>query len=196
MPVPGWTGALGGKKIRTTIAAAECPAGWSGRPGLHRPLRRTSCGSRTSPVATWSGKVYAAFLFDVFWRRVVGWRATTSMSTELVLDHLERGIWSRARDGARSLAVLVHHPDAGSQGGFNWLSQHLEFMEVFHGSSTAGSRPSGSSEVEVAGSSEVPAPRRGRVSGRDRAKGLRLSGCRSRSGRGGSPTLAACHRSI
>jgi putative transposase len=37
-------------------------------------------------VATWSGTVYVAFVFDVFSRWIVGWRATTRMSTELVLD--------------------------------------------------------------------------------------------------------------
>jgi putative transposase len=56
-----------------------------------------------------------AFAFDVFSRRIVGWRAATTMTTELVLDTLEMAIWSRARDGADDLAGLVHHSDAGSQ---------------------------------------------------------------------------------
>ena len=66
-------------------------------------------------VATWSGTVYVAFVFDVFSRRIVGWRAATEMTTELVLDTLEQAIWSRGRDGIDDLTGLVHHNDAGSQ---------------------------------------------------------------------------------
>ena len=65
--------------------------------------------------ATWTGTVYVAFVFDVFSRRIVGWRAATQMTTDLVLDTLEMAIWSRARDGLTDLTGLVHHTDAGSQ---------------------------------------------------------------------------------
>jgi putative transposase len=43
-------------------------------------------------VASWSGTVYVAFVIDVFSRLIVGWRAATSMRTELVLDALEMAI--------------------------------------------------------------------------------------------------------
>lgn len=66
-------------------------------------------------VATWSGTVYVAFIFDVFSRMIVGWRAATSMTTDLVLDTLEHAIWTRRRDGITDLTGLVHHTDAGSQ---------------------------------------------------------------------------------
>lgn len=56
--------------------------------------------------------VYVAFIFDVFSRRVVGWRAATRMTTDLVLDTLEHAIWTRR---AVDLTGLVHHTDAGSQ---------------------------------------------------------------------------------
>lgn len=39
-------------------------------------------------VATWRGFVYVAFVIDVFSRRIVGWRAPTTMHTDLVLDAL------------------------------------------------------------------------------------------------------------
>jgi putative transposase len=45
---------------------------------------------------------------------ITGWRASRSMTTDLVLDALEMGIWQRARTG-RSITGLVHHSDAGSQ---------------------------------------------------------------------------------
>ncbi len=64
---------------------------------------------------TWTGMVYVAFVFDVFSRRILGWRAATSMTTPLVLDCLEQAIWTRKQEGADNLRGLVHHNDAGSQ---------------------------------------------------------------------------------
>jgi transposase InsO family protein len=63
-------------------------------------------------VATWSGFVYVAFVVDAFSRRIVGWRTSTSLRTDLALDALEQAIWDRL-DGDPSR--LVHHSDAGSQ---------------------------------------------------------------------------------
>jgi len=62
-------------------------------------------------VATWSGTVYVAFIIDAFSRAIVGWRAATTMRTDLVLDTLEMAIWAR---GALRRG-LVAHSDAGSQ---------------------------------------------------------------------------------
>jgi len=61
-------------------------------------------------VATWRGFVYVAFVIDVFSRRIVGWRAHTTMRTELVLDALEQALHDRELDGR-----LVVHTDRGSQ---------------------------------------------------------------------------------
>jgi len=66
-------------------------------------------------VSTWSGMVYVAFVIDAYARRILGWRASTSMRTDLVLDTIEHAIWTRARDGVTDLSGLVHHNDAGSQ---------------------------------------------------------------------------------
>ncbi len=63
-------------------------------------------------VATWRGFVYVALVIDVFSRRIVGWRASTSLRTDLALDALEQAIWDRLLAGP---AGLVHHSDAGSQ---------------------------------------------------------------------------------
>jgi putative transposase len=62
-------------------------------------------------VATWSGTVYVALVIDVYSRLIVGWRAATSMRTELVLDALEMAVWRRAS----VLDGLICHSDAGSQ---------------------------------------------------------------------------------
>jgi putative transposase len=66
-------------------------------------------------VPTWTGMVYVAFIFDVFSRRIIGWRAAPRMTTPLVLDALEMALWTRHKDGVTSLTGLVHHTDAGSQ---------------------------------------------------------------------------------
>lgn len=66
-------------------------------------------------VPTWSGMVYVAFVIDAYARRILGWRAATSMRTDLVLDTIEQAIWTRRRDGVTDLAGLIHHHDNGSQ---------------------------------------------------------------------------------
>ncbi len=47
---------------------------------------------------TFAGWVYAAFVIDVFSRRVVGWQLSTSLRTDLALDALEMGLWTRQRE--------------------------------------------------------------------------------------------------
>jgi putative transposase len=58
--------------------------------------------------------VYAAFILDVFSRRVVGWQLSRRLYTDLALDALQMAIWSRTRDGA-DLSHLIHHSDRGVQ---------------------------------------------------------------------------------
>ncbi|GMV11395.1 MAG: putative transposase for insertion sequence element IS986/IS6110 [Gemmatimonadota bacterium] len=64
-------------------------------------------------VATWRGMVYVAVVIDVFSRRIVGWRAHTTMKTALVLDALEQALYDRVLEGAPG--ALVVHSDRGSQ---------------------------------------------------------------------------------
>jgi transposase InsO family protein len=63
-------------------------------------------------VATWRGFVYVAFVIDVFARRIVGWRVSSSLATDFVLDALEQAIYDR-RD--QQIGGLVHHSDRGTQ---------------------------------------------------------------------------------
>jgi putative transposase len=46
-------------------------------------------------VSTWQGFVYVAFDVDVFARRIVGWRVSSSMQTDFVLDALEQALYAR-----------------------------------------------------------------------------------------------------
>ncbi len=65
-------------------------------------------------VRTFAGWVYCAFVLDVFSRRVVGWQVSTSLRTDLALDALNMGLWTRQRDG-HDTGALVHHSDRGVQ---------------------------------------------------------------------------------
>ena len=62
---------------------------------------------------TSSGRVYVAFVFDAQSRRIIGWRAATSMTTPL-LDCLDMALCIRRREGVLGFAGLTHHTDAGS----------------------------------------------------------------------------------
>ncbi|KZW99701.1 transposase, partial [Pseudoalteromonas luteoviolacea] len=53
---------------------------------------------------------YVAFVIDVFSRYIVGWRVSTTMHTELILDALEQAIWHRG-----DTRGLIHHSIRGSQ---------------------------------------------------------------------------------
>jgi putative transposase len=61
--------------------------------------------------STWSGVVYVAFIIDVFSRRLVGWKASRSMTADLVVDALNMAAWTRAT----KLDGLICHTDAGAQ---------------------------------------------------------------------------------
>ena len=63
-------------------------------------------------VATWRGFVYVALVIDVFARRIVGWRVSSSLRTDFVLDALEQAICDRGGDTS---PALVHHSDRGTQ---------------------------------------------------------------------------------
>ena len=63
-------------------------------------------------VATWRGFVYVAFVIDVFARRIVGWRASTSLRSDLALDALEQALYDRPIAESER---LVHHSDRGVQ---------------------------------------------------------------------------------
>jgi len=75
-------------------------------------------------VATWQGFVYAAFVIDVFARRIVGWRVAASLATDFVLDALEQAIHARRDD---PITGLVHHSDRGVQYGDGRVARPFGF---------------------------------------------------------------------
>jgi putative transposase len=109
----GLKGVLRGKKVITTQpdTSQPCPDDKVNRQFMaDRPNKLWV--SDFTYVQTWAGTVYVAFVIDVFARRIVGWRASTSMKTQFVLDALEQAIWQRKTPDNKS---LVHHSDRGSQ---------------------------------------------------------------------------------
>jgi putative transposase len=109
----GIAGVVRGKPKRTTIPAAVAE-----RPGdlVDRRFRAVAPNrlwvADLTYVRTWSGFCYVAFIIDVYSRRIVGWRVSTSLRTDLALDALEMAIWARRAD---DLDGLIHHSDRGVQ---------------------------------------------------------------------------------
>ena len=66
-------------------------------------------------VSTLDGWVYVAFVIDAYARRILGWKVSTSMTTDLVLDAINQAIFTRHREGVKDLSGLIHHNDAGAQ---------------------------------------------------------------------------------
>jgi len=154
----GLEGARRGRQHRTTIpdpSAARAADLVQRRFTPERPDRLWVADF--TYVATWSGTVYVAFVLDAYSRRILGWRAARSMKTALVLDALEMALWTRQRQGVADLDGLVHHSDAGSQGGLNRSSQHLVITEVFDGTTSAAGGSGLAAGDAVAGAAD-PGP--------------------------------------
>ena len=108
----GLQGVRRGKVVRTTIGDASAA----------RPLDRVNRQFKAERpnqlwvsdftyVSTWQGWLYVAFVIDVFARRIVGWRVSSSMRTDFVLDALEQALYARQPEPQ----ALIHHSDRGSQ---------------------------------------------------------------------------------
>ncbi len=107
----GLEGARRGKVVKTTFPDKTLPC----------PLDRVNRQFRADRpnqlwvadftyVSTWQSWLYVAFVIDVFARRIVGWRVSSSMHTDFVLDALEQALYARQPE-----LGLVHHSDRGSQ---------------------------------------------------------------------------------
>ncbi len=108
----GLRGAVRGRAFKVTTVADE---------SAHRPsdlVQREFSATRPNQlwvadityVATWTGFVYVAFVIDVFSRRIVGWRVSRSLRSDLALDALEQALHARSPDDG-----LIHHSDRGVQ---------------------------------------------------------------------------------
>jgi putative transposase len=122
----GLVGVVRGKPVRTTVPDPD------GVRAADLVKRQFAAGAPNrlwvadfTYVATWAGTVYVAFAIDVFSRKIVGWRASTSKETDLVLDAIDMGLRGRRYRPGPGSDRLVHHSDAGSQYTSFRFTQHL-----------------------------------------------------------------------
>lgn len=113
MRAQGLRGAVRGKRAKTTIPDEL----------LERPLDQVKRNFQVERpnalwvadltyVMTWRGFVYVAFVIDAFARRIVGWKVSHSLHTDIALDALEQALWSRK---VNHDSGLIHHSDRGVQ---------------------------------------------------------------------------------
>ncbi len=109
----GIAGVRRGKQVITTVPdrSVPCPQDLVNRQfQVDRPNRLWVADF--TYVSTWQGWLYVAFVIDTFANRIVGWRTSSRMTTDFVLDALEQAIYDRKPASADG---LVHHSDRGSQ---------------------------------------------------------------------------------
>ncbi len=70
---------------------------------------------------TREGKVYLCAIKDVFSNRIVGYSIDSRMKARIAVNALEMAVAHRGRPTG-----VILHSDRGSQGEFNWSSQHLD----------------------------------------------------------------------
>ena len=194
------TGLVRGRRYRTTIPAKHGRrAGGPARRGFTAPApepqlghrlhlrRRPGPGSSTSrssstcsPGRSWAGTPRPS-------------RTPRSSRTAC-----EMALWRRDHTGRPVAGGLIHHSDAGSQGGFNWSSQHLDHGGVRWDEQRGRSRFGRiGRQMRVAGPADGgvargPASGSGRRSpGADDEDAASRSACRRPVGSGGFVTLAA-----
>ena len=102
----------------------------------------------------WEGVVFFSFVIDAYSRKVIGWQFAGHMRTDLVLDALRMALAARA-PGAD--VALIHHSDAGSQGGFMWSSQRSMKEGCDGQAGWVDGGVDGQGAVEVAGGAVVAA---------------------------------------
>ena len=113
MRLLGLHGVVRGKKFKTTI-----PDELADR--RQDRVNRTFTVSRPNAlwvadltyVATWRGLVFVAFVIDAFARRIVGWRVSSSLRSDIALDALEQALYDREIGNGDD---LIHHSDRGVQ---------------------------------------------------------------------------------
>ena len=112
MKAMGLQGVVRGKKVIATTpdTSQPCPDDKVNRAFVAEMPNQLWVSDFTH-VSTWQGTAYVAFVIDVFARKIVGWRVSTSMTTAFVLDALNQAICQRTP----SEPGLVHHSDRGSQ---------------------------------------------------------------------------------
>ncbi len=113
MKAMGLKGVVRGKPHRTAFSdkSAACPLDRVNR-SFEAPAPNVFWVSDFTCVANWSGFVCAAFMIDVYARKIVRWRASRSALASLVLNAREQAPHDRRPVPGGGLFC---HPDRGSQ---------------------------------------------------------------------------------
>jgi len=109
--------------------AETCTSGSEGGP-RKRAGRKTGTAPWPDPytyLRCWEGRVFFAFVIDVYSRMVVGWQFANHMRADLVLDALRMALHLR---GTGADVELIHHSDAGGQYVSNDYTQTLDDHRV------------------------------------------------------------------
>jgi putative transposase len=116
MHVLGLRGTSRGKVKRTTVADPAAPRAEDlvGR-NFAPPAPDLLWVADFTYISTLAGWVYVAFVIDAYARRILGWKASSSMTAELVLAAVDQAVFTRKRQGVNNFDRLIHHNDAGSQ---------------------------------------------------------------------------------
>jgi putative transposase len=118
----GLEGVRRGKVVRTTVPDTVLPCPLD---RVHRQFKADRPNqlwvSDFTYVSTWQGWLYVAFVIDVFARRIVGWRVSSTIRTDFALDALEQALYARQPERTDA---LIHHSDRGSQLRFKESLQH------------------------------------------------------------------------
>jgi putative transposase len=149
----GLRGVRRGKVVRTTIGdktAARPLDRVNGQFKADRPNQLWV--SDFTYVSTWQGWQYVAFVIDVYARRIVGWRRSSSMRTDFVLDALEQALYDRQPERTDA---LIHH--SGIAGGQRWADGRTAQAQVFFGKirNLAGAATRPESTSHSGGATEV-----------------------------------------
>ena len=86
-------------------------------------LNRKWYGDGTG-VPTDEGKLYLDSVLDMGSRRIVGFALGEHHDADLATSALQMAV--AVRGGKQAITGVIFHTDQGSEGGFNWSSQHLD----------------------------------------------------------------------
>jgi transposase InsO family protein len=96
----GLRGVIRGKIVRTTVPDPKAPCPLDRVNRVFKADRPNQLWvSDFTDVSTWQGWLYVAFVIDVFARCIVGWRVSSSMRTDFVLDALKQALCPPTRAG-------------------------------------------------------------------------------------------------
>jgi putative transposase len=126
MRANGWRGIRRGRKVRTTIAGRHTAGDLVDRQFHAAAPNRLWVADFTYVPVSGGGFGYTAFVVDAYAGLIVGWQSGPTAGTGLVARAVADAVEYRARHGHPITGGAIHHSDAGTQGGFNWSSQHLD----------------------------------------------------------------------